>query len=107
MTPQSATATQVTTKETVPIKQLGPASIFDRIDGVHDSIARRAFEIFEGKSRWFGHDLDDWFRAESELLHPMHLELKESDTSLSIRAEVPGFSTKRNSPSKLPSPSPQ
>jgi HSP20 family protein len=38
--------------------------------------------------------LDDWFRAESELLHPVHLEIAESDDSLTVRAEVPGFSTK-------------
>jgi HSP20 family protein len=30
----------------------------------------------------------------SELLHPMHLELTESDSSLTVRAEVPGFTAK-------------
>jgi HSP20 family protein len=38
--------------------------------------------------------LDHWFRAESELLHPVHLEIAESDDNLTVRAEVPGFSTK-------------
>jgi HSP20 family protein len=38
--------------------------------------------------------MEDWFRAESELLHPVHLEIAESDDHLSIRAEAPGFSTK-------------
>ena len=36
-------------------------------------------------------DLDDWFRAESELLHPLPLELKETDGDFTVRAEVPGF----------------
>jgi HSP20 family protein len=57
-------------------------------------IARRAFEIFENNGRWFGHELEDWFRAESELLRPVHLEMAESDDTLTVRAEVPGFSTK-------------
>jgi len=38
--------------------------------------------------------LDDWLRAESELLHPMHLELADSDSDLTVKAEVPGFSAK-------------
>ena len=32
-----------------------------------DAIARRALEIFDGHGRRFGHDRDDWFKAEAEL----------------------------------------
>jgi HSP20 family protein len=84
MSPQSAAAMQ-SVKESAPAK---------RIEEVHNSIARRAFEIFEGSGRWSGRELDDWLRAESELLHPMHLELAESESNLTVRAEVPGFSAK-------------
>src|SRR5262249_55521947 len=59
-----------------------------------DSIARRAFEIFEGNGGWPGRELDDWLHAESEVLHPMHLELTESANNLTVRAEVPGFGAK-------------
>lgn len=93
MSPQSSTAVQ-RAKETVPIKPTGSANIFDRINEVRDSIAKRAFEIFEGKGRWIGRELDDWLRAESELIHPMHLELAESDSDLTVKAEVPGFNAK-------------
>ena len=93
MSPQSATAMQPA-KGTAPLKQTSLTNIFDRIEEVHNSIARRAFEIFEGKGRWLGRELDDWLRAESELLHPVHLELNESDTHVTVRAEVPGFSAK-------------
>ena len=61
---------------------------------IYDSIARRAFELFERNGRWFGRDLDDWFRAEAEILHPLHLELKETDGDFTVRAEVPGFTDK-------------
>jgi HSP20 family protein len=91
MSPQSATAMQHV-KEAVPVKQT--PSIFDRIEELHNSIARRAFEIFEGKGRWPGRELDDWLRAESELIHPMHIEITESDNHLNVRAEVPGFNAK-------------
>jgi len=64
------------------------------MEELHNSIARRAFELFEGNGRWPGRELEDWLRAESELLHPTHLELTESDNHLNVRAEVPGFSAK-------------
>jgi len=93
MSPQPSTAVQ-RAKETVPVKPTGSTNIFDRMNEVRDLIARRAFEIFEGKGRWLGRELDDWLRAESELLHPMHFELSESDSDFTVRAEVPGFNAK-------------
>jgi len=93
MSPQSATAMQPI-KGQAPVKQIGPMSIFDRMQEVHDAIARRAFELFEGNGRWTGRELDDWLRAESEFVHPMHLELTESESHLNVRAEVPGFNAK-------------
>ena len=93
MSPQSATAMQPL-KGSIAAKQTGPTTIFDRVEQVYDSIARRAFEIFEGNGGWPGRELDDWLRAESELLHPMHLELTESANNLTVRAEVAGFSAK-------------
>jgi HSP20 family protein len=92
MTAQSATAMQ-TTKGSVPVRQ-SAGDLLAQFDRIYDSIARRAFELFESNGRWFGHDLDDWFRAESEILHPLALELKETDGDFTVRAETPGFSAK-------------
>jgi HSP20 family protein len=91
MSPQSATQPA---KVPVSVKQPAASDALDRIQQTYDSIARRAFEIFDNNGRWFGHDLEDWVRAESELLHPVHLEVAESEDDLTVRAEVPGFSTK-------------
>lgn len=93
MSAQAATALQPA-KTSVPAKQTETENIFDRMQENYNAIAHRAFEIFDNNGRWLGHDLEDWFRAESELLHPVHLEMEESDDNLTIRAEVPGFSTK-------------
>jgi len=93
MSAQSATAMQQT-KTAVPAKQSVTDDVFDRIQKTYDTIARRAFEIFDSNGRWFGHELEDWLRAESELLHPVHLEITETDDNLAVRAEVPGFNTK-------------
>jgi len=47
--------------------------------------------MFERDGWSHGRDLDHWFQAEEELLHPVHIHIKDSDQALSLRAEVPGF----------------
>ena len=90
MTPQSVTATQPT-KISVLTKRSEPREAFSRMDRIHNLIERRAFELFDHGGRFLGRDLADWFQAEAELLHPVHLEIDESGEALTVRAEVPGF----------------
>jgi HSP20 family protein len=92
MTAQSATAMQPA-KTSVPVRQ-STTDLLEQVDSIYDSIARRAFELFEGDGQWLGRDLDYWLRAESELLHPIHMDVTESDNDFTVRAEVPGFSVK-------------
>jgi HSP20 family molecular chaperone IbpA len=63
-----------------------------QMDEIFQSIARRAYEIFESNGRLFGNDLNDWFEAEQELLHPVHVNISETPDALEVKAEVPGFS---------------
>jgi HSP20 family protein len=93
MSPQAATALQPA-KTPGQVKQSVRGDVFDRVQQTYDLIARRAFEIFDNKGRWPSNGLEDWFRAESELLHPVHLEIAESDENLTVQAEVPGFNSK-------------
>ena len=69
----------------------GVEEISSRMSEAFDAVARRAFEIFDNRGRTFGRDLDDWLQAESEVLHPVHLEVDETEGALTVRAEVPGF----------------
>ncbi len=55
------------------------------------TIARRAYEFFEARGREWGHELEDWFRAESELMRRIPVEIKETEKQLTVKAEVPGF----------------
>ena len=80
--------------EPIATKAAARQDVFEQFDRIYDSIARRAFEIFSGNGHGFGHDLEDWFRAESELLHPVHMKVAESDQAVSVMAEVPGFEAK-------------
>ena len=81
-------------RETAPPKFVTVDEILDRMKQVYDSIAHRAFEIFESHGQMFRRDLADWLQAESELLHPIHLDVAETENTLTVRAEVPGFSAK-------------
>jgi len=66
------------------------------------AIARRAFELFEKRHREHGHDWEDWFQAESELLRPVSITTLESADRLSLRANVFGFGEKELSVSIEP-----
>ncbi|HVA71519.1 MAG TPA: Hsp20 family protein [Candidatus Limnocylindrales bacterium] len=63
----------------------------DHVQELHDSITRRAYELFEHNGYSHGRDLDHWLDAEKEMLHPLPVELTETDDTLTLRAEVPGF----------------
>lgn len=58
------------------------------------AVARRAYELFETRGFEHGHDWEDWFRAESELLRPVSIAISESDDWISVRANVFGFDEK-------------
>jgi len=90
---ESATATKRALAPVSP-RTLGPKDMFEQIERTYDSIARRAFEIFEGNGRICGRDLDNWFQTESELLHPLKVNMSETDGQLTLQAEVPGFTEK-------------
>jgi HSP20 family protein len=77
-----------------PIKPIKYTSLFDQMEGTFNALTRRAYEIFESNGRAFGRDLENWFQAEKELLHPVPVNITESDESFEVKAEVPGFNEK-------------
>ena len=81
-------------KSPVPLKLVPPADLLQRGEQLYAKIARRAFELFESNGRTVGHDLEDWFKAESEMLHPVRVDVSESEREVTVRADVPGFAAK-------------
>src|SRR5208337_216414 len=73
------------------IRRGQPADLIERMQNLYDRTACRAFEIFDGNGRLNGRDLADWFQAEVEFAHPVHIRVSESPAALTVRAEVPGF----------------
>lgn len=64
------------------VKPCSPAELDWQRQQLELAIARRAYELFENRNREHGHDWEDWFRAESELLRP---------DRISVRANLLGF----------------
>jgi HSP20 family protein len=83
----------VSVKEAVPVKTTAK-ELTERFEKVYGEIANRAFSIFENDGRLFGRDLENWFKAETELFHPVHVNVAEADGTVTVVAEVPGFEVK-------------
>jgi HSP20 family molecular chaperone IbpA len=68
-----------------------PAAVSWEMQQVQLDITRRAYELFQIRGREHGHDWEDWFRADSELLRPVSVAIAASLDRISVRANVLGF----------------
>jgi HSP20 family protein len=69
--------------------------IFDEIRKHFNQIRQRALELFETRGRQLGHELDDWLKAEREILGGWSAaELKEKDGKYELEVTLPGFDPK-------------
>lgn len=87
-------STKASSSLTDPSKLVQPSSaeaVLVDLQQIQLAVARRAHELFEARDREHGHDWEDWFQAESELLRPVSIAVFESWDRLSIRANVLGF----------------
>lgn len=76
------------------LRVVDPQSLFERMAQMHDEIARRAFEIFEHDGSVSGRDTEHWLNAEEQFLHPVHVNISDSEGAIRVQAEVPGFEPK-------------
>jgi len=77
-----------------PAKMVTDPSLFAQIEETINALTRRAYAIFNSNGRIFGRDLDNWLQAEREPLHPVALNITETDEAFTVKAEVPGFTEK-------------
>lgn len=65
--------------------------MFDRLAEITRETAQKAYQSFQNRGAELGTHLDDWLKAESEVLRPTPVEIRETRDSVEIRAAVPGF----------------
>jgi HSP20 family protein len=65
--------------------------MFDRLAELTQETAHKAYDFFLKRGGEFGRELDDWFKAESEVLRPVAVEITETKDIINIKATVPGF----------------
>lgn len=92
----SQSRAQVSPAAAIPVRiaRLKPfpdGSTFELAEEIKDAIARRAYELFESRGFTHGHAREDWLRAESEILLKVPVDMTETETDLTVRADVPGF----------------
>ena len=77
----------------IPVQLLTSDILHHRKNELDGMIARRAFQLFEGRGGGHGHDVDDWITAELELLRPYRHDLEESAEAVVFHAELPSTFT--------------
>ncbi len=65
--------------------------IFEEIGKRLDGVRQRAFELFQNRGCEIGHALDDWLKAEHEVLGWPAGEMTEWDSKYEVDLTLPGF----------------
>ena len=68
-------------------------SLGDKLEQMNQRIARRAYELFQGREGQ-GDSVGDWLSAERELVEKPAVELREEEGALTVVAALPGIDAK-------------
>jgi len=77
-------------------------TLFKSMETLFDDVRRKAFDLFQQRGGMDGFDLDDWFRAEQDLLWKPESELAETEKQFQMKVAVPGLEAKDIQISALP-----
>jgi HSP20 family molecular chaperone IbpA len=61
----------------------------DQVNSLQESIAQRAFELYQERGAEHGSDQEDWFRAESEILVPLSIKTYDFDDTFITHIKLP------------------
>ena len=77
-------------------------SLFQSMDKLFEDVRQRAFALFQQRGALDGWDLDDWFKAEQDLVLTPASELVETDKEFQMKIVVPALEAKDIQISALP-----
>ena len=55
-----------------------------RKKGIHDEIARVAYELYEKRDRAHGHELEDWLEAEKIVMEKHEMHARETEQGVDV-----------------------
>jgi len=84
-----------TPQKNIVVNEVGLDSLFKEMSEWSDRIAQRAYDLFASSGFVSGHELENWLKAERQLLKPIAVEVKEHSDQFIVTAEVPGFAAKQ------------
>lgn len=77
--------------KTINVMPVSPEEFSQYKMQIFDLVARRAHELFESRGRRHGHDWEDWYKAELEILRSVHVELSDAGNAIVAVAAVTGY----------------
>lgn len=66
-------------------------AMLNRFAELSKEIGTRAFDFFRARGGEWGRELEDWFKAETEVLRFVPVEITEADGMIKVDASVPGY----------------
>ncbi len=76
--------------------------VLEQLRALTDRVRQHAYEIFQGGAGADGSDLDDWLKAENDLLIIPGSDLIETDNRYELEIALPGFDAKDIEVTALP-----
>ncbi len=73
-----------------PVRVVPAPALAERENLLRERIARRAYELFDRRGGVHGHDVEDWLRAEAELVRRFPHTVAKTDQAFIVFAELPG-----------------
>jgi HSP20 family molecular chaperone IbpA len=67
------------------------SSLLAEIEDTATAVRQRAFDFYRSRGGISGSDLDDWLRAERELIWTPRAEMTESDEEVTLRVDAAGL----------------
>ena len=77
-------------------------TVFTEVERMFEQVRNRAFTLFRDRGYEPGSALEDWLRAEREVLNMPAAELVESDKEFRLRVAVPGLDASHLKVTALP-----
>lgn len=71
-----------------------PPTLCAEMKALAEAIEEKAFSLFQSRGGGYGSELDDWLRAERDVVWSPAVELTENDRDFRARIALPGFNEK-------------